>query len=309
MPINLLTKDDREQEQRELFEKEKQEQKKIQVQMSQPVTETGGPSEKIQRPKRRSFLLKKKQKEKIEPEAEPEAEAELGPSISETLEKTEKKPKTKEKEPIVEIIEKQEKLKKDKKEKKPKEIETEPKGLDISLMSERAVVIPRVIRSRFLLFLAAIIVIFTIFTVVWLYADWYFEDLSIEVHKLRGEMQLLEAESVAFLDIRNEVMDLETKAARVESILNNHIYWTKFFTLLETYTIPDIYFADFAADTSGTIHLEATGRDLISVAEQIIAFSNAPDFIKAVRASNIRKLPKGIGASFDLSLVDGIFYK
>ncbi len=187
--------------------------------------------------------------------------------------------------------------------------QTEAEGLEISLMPERAVVIPRIIRSRFLFFLAALIVILTTAIIVWLYASWHFEKIGMEVRRIQGEIQLLEAKSASYLGKRDEIIGLEDKAARVENILNNHIYWTRFFSLLESYTIPDIYFGDFSADTKGVIHLNATARDLVSVAKQDIVFSNAPDFIKEVKTSGIRKLPKGVSASFSLTLVDGVFRK
>ena len=184
-----------------------------------------------------------------------------------------------------------------------------PDSLEISLIPEKAAIIPRIIRSRFLLFFACLFVILTAFVVVWLYSNWYFEQTRIEVQRIEREMQFSQAQSASLLQMKDEIASLELKASRAESILNNHIYWTKFFSLLETYTIPEVYFGDFSANTSGSIHLEAVAEDLISMARQIVSFSQAPDFIKEVKVESVTKSPIGIKAFFGLVLVDNIFHK
>ncbi|MBU4369510.1 hypothetical protein KKG58_01970 [Patescibacteria group bacterium] len=182
-------------------------------------------------------------------------------------------------------------------------------SLDISLMPEKTAIIPRIIRSRLLILITALAVIVPAFVLVWLYTDYHFEKMRNEVMIIEREMQFLKAQSEPLLNIRDEIMNLEIQAARAEKILNDHIYWTKFFSLLETYTIPDVYFGDLTADTSGIIRLDAMGRNLIDIAEQFIVFSQAADFAKEVTASNISKNPNGIGASFGLVLNDNVFKK
>ena len=182
-------------------------------------------------------------------------------------------------------------------------------SLDISLMPEKAVIIPRIIRSRLLILIAALAVIVPAFILVWLYTDYHFEKMRNEVMTMEREMQFLKAQSGSLLKVRDEIMNLETQAARAEEILNDHIYWTKFFSLLEAYTIPNLYFSDFTADTSGIIRLDAMGRDLIDIAQQIIVFTQAEDFAKEVTASNIALTPEGIRASFSLLLNDNVFKK
>ncbi len=182
-------------------------------------------------------------------------------------------------------------------------------GLGISLIPKKTVVIPRIVRSRYLLFFAALAVILAVFILIWLYADWHFEQIETEVERIERQMQFSQARSASLLGVRDEITALEAKAARTENILNNHIYWTKFFSLLETHTIPDIYYNDFSAGTSGTITLDVLAQDLISVARQIIVFTKATDFVKELDVSGIAMSPIGITASFNLVLVDDIFHK
>lgn len=187
--------------------------------------------------------------------------------------------------------------------------ETQTGSLDISLMPEKTAIIPRIIRSRLLILIAALTVILPAFVLIWLYTDYHFEKIRNEVIAMEREMQFLKAQSEPLLKIRDEIMNLEIQAARAEEILNDHIYWTKFFSLLEAYTIPSLYFSDFTADASGIIRLDAMGRNLIDIAQQIIAFKEAEDFTKEVTVSNIALTPEGIRASFSLLLNDNVFKK
>jgi hypothetical protein len=183
------------------------------------------------------------------------------------------------------------------------------KDLDISLMPETAIVIPRIIRSKILFLIASLIVISTAFLVIWTYANWHFEKIKTQVDQAEQEIEFLETKTSSFLEERDELKKMEERAVLVEDILAKHIYWTKFFALLENYTIPDVYFSDFGADTSGIIHLDASGKNLLSIAKQIVAFNQAADFVKEVRVSGVAKSGEFIKAGFDLVLVDNVFYK
>ena len=187
--------------------------------------------------------------------------------------------------------------------------EIQTRSLDISLMPKKSAIIPRIIRSRLLILITSFVIIIPAFVLVWLYTNYHFEKMRNEVMVVEREMQFLKAKSEPLLKIRDEIMNLEVQSARTEKILKDHIYWTKFFSLLETYTVPDVYFGDFTADTSGVVRLDVVGRDLISIARQIIAFSQARDFVKEVTASNVGKISKGITASFSLVLEDKVFKK
>ncbi|MCD6442317.1 hypothetical protein J7L24_02140, partial [bacterium] len=141
------------------------------------------------------------------------------------------------------------------------------------------------------------------------YGNWYFDKLESQVEYLKREIVLLEAQTAPLLEERDNIAFLTNKAAEVKKVLKNHIYWTNFFDLLETYTVPDVYFGDFSAQAGESIRLMATSRDLMSLAQQIVAFNNAPDFIKEVNVSNIQKTKEGATAFFDLILVEDVWQK
>ncbi|OQX70999.1 hypothetical protein B6D52_02920 [Candidatus Parcubacteria bacterium 4484_255] len=198
-------------------------------------------------------------------------------------------------------------VKKDKKKKGKEERASE--DFTVSLMPRQTIIISRVVHSRLLFLMAAVIIILGLFFVSRLYGNWYFDNLEARAEYLKREIALLEIQTVPFLEDRDEIAFLANKAIKAKKALNNHVYWTNFFNLLESYTVPGVYFGDFNARARETIRLSATGRDLISLAQQIVAFDNAPDFIKDVDVSNIQKSDAGVSAFFDLTLIDSVWQK
>ena len=208
-------------------------------------------------------------------------------------------------------------VKKDKREERPdakknKETKREEeisRGFGVSLMPRQTMIISRVVRSRLLFLIVAVIVLLVIFFISRLYGNFHFSKLESQVEHLKREIVLLEAQSTPFLENRDAIVILTNKATTVKKVLNNHIYWTNFFNLLEVHTVPDVYFGDFSASAGESVRLMATSRNLISLARQIVAFNNASDFIKEVEVSNIQKFDDGVSAFFDLILVEGVWQK
>ncbi len=69
----------------------------------------------------------------------------------------------------------------------------------------------------------------------------------------------------------------------IKELLNSHIYWTKFFGLLEKYTLADVFYTNFSMSGKEKLTIAATGRDYITVAKQLVAFQDAADFAKTVK--------------------------
>ena len=192
---------------------------------------------------------------------------------------------------------------------KEKREEDVSEGFGVSLMPKQTMIISRVVRSRLLFLIISIVVISVIFFISRLYGNWHFEKLESQVEYLKREIVLLEAQTNPLLGDRDNITALASKATEVKGVLDNHTYWSNFFDLLEVHTVPDVYFGDFMASAGDSVQLIATSRDLIYLAQQIIAFNDAPNFIKEVEISNIQVSPEGAGASFNLILVDGIWQR
>lgn len=96
-------------------------------------------------------------------------------------------------------------------------------------------------------------------------------------------------------------------------LLNTHLYWTKFFSGLEKYTLPNVVFAGMNADQSGRLTLGAHTTDFASVARQLLAFEAADDFVKdvTITSATLSEATGGSVVSFSvtISLVEDVFFR
>lgn len=86
----------------------------------------------------------------------------------------------------------------------------------------------------------------------------------------------IEAEIEALGTEQDASIAFEAKLTLAEALLDQHVYWTKFFRLLEEYTVEDVYFnGSLLLSAPGHFTLAATGRDYASVARQLLSFRRA----------------------------------
>ena len=214
---------------------------------------------------------------------------------------------------LKEIISSEKKVPK-KEEKARKIVEEQPidqrtlKIPEVSLMPQKVVAIPRLVRERILIFVTGLIMIVFFVLLVHLYFTWRSEALINQAEIIRSDLTTTEGQIKSLLPRRSELARLCKKASRVDELLENHIYWTKLFYLLEKYTLPDVSWGDFSADTSGKLHLNGSAKDLNTVARQLVAFSQANDFIKKISISGV-SIGETASFSIDLELTDGVFKK
>lgn len=182
-------------------------------------------------------------------------------------------------------------------------------GLEVTLMPEEIPITKRMVYEKLMILLAVIAFSVSIVFATWVWASWRCEQAQAKIAQVKIEMTSVEGQISRYQDVVNDIRKLEQKAERVNDLLNNHIYWTKFFKLLETYTIPDIYYGDFNGDIGGKIVLPSIGRDLIASARQLIALSNAPEFIKEVTITDLAGGVKGVSFNTNLTLAPEAFKK
>ncbi|MFA6512302.1 MAG: hypothetical protein WCV86_04235 [Patescibacteria group bacterium] len=110
---------------------------------------------------------------------------------------------------------------------------------------------------------------------------------------IQRDIEALESEQLASIAFR-EKLDL------AEALLNQHVYWTKFFALLEKYTIDDVYFSgSLLLSEPGTFTLSGIGRDYTSVVRQLLAFRQAiqsQEFISSVKINGAQQTQDSSGA-------------
>lgn len=96
------------------------------------------------------------------------------------------------------------------------------------------------------------------------------------------------------------------KLELTDQLLNDHVYWTNFFELLEERTFNDVYYIDFQGDTKGDYVISTQARDPSMIDSQVqhLQKSNMIKDIKVRDFSASSEDPEsaGEGAVFSLEL-------
>lgn len=146
-------------------------------------------------------------------------------------------------------------------------------GLRVSLMpSELEGKAPPDI-GRGLLILAFVLVIETVI----IGAAYFFTARAVDARvarqaALQVQIDELDKAVVAQEAAAKEAASYNGQVNAAKEALDNHLYWTKFFALLESKTRPTVKYLNFSGDAdTGTVTLDAVGRTYRDVAEQIVA--------------------------------------
>lgn len=120
------------------------------------------------------------------------------------------------------------------------------------------------------------------------YLGLYYYSFTLEEQSQDYDQQIveIEIEIEKFSTVKEQIDRLQQRASSLLAILNEHVYWTKFFELLENNTINDVYFNDFSAQKESKVSLSGVGKKYESVARQMLAFEQAENFIKSVEINS-----------------------
>jgi len=178
------------------------------------------------------------------------------------------------------------------------------------LMSERA--LPNARRRMIALILAIVfpaILIYGVFELISYYQGQMDEAISyrrVRIEELNKTVQ-------DFRKVRKKTVLAQKKMVVTQDVLSQHFYWTKFFKLLEKYTLDSVYYTEFSVDLQGEFALPVLASSYGEAAKQITVFEQADDFIANVEVSDISVNAgsitgiDGVALELKLKLVDGIF--
>ncbi|MFA5124522.1 MAG: hypothetical protein WC473_01665 [Patescibacteria group bacterium] len=143
--------------------------------------------------------------------------------------------------------------------------------------------------------------------------SWLQGNISQKISTNRNELTQLQ-KSIGDYNERARINnDTANRVITLKKILDNRIYWSKFFVLLEKYTLDGVYFKEFKADIAGLISLPATADNYETLARQLVALKSANDFVKDARTASMQVStdPKagvtGVDFLLRLTLADGVF--
>ncbi len=145
---------------------------------------------------------------------------------------------------------------------------------------------------------------------------WYQLKITRQIEEIEIKIDDLNQQIAQYEKGKLAALELESYLALVRQLLDNHVYWTKFFGLLEDYTIEDVYYSNFSMAGKEKLVIAAVGKDYNSVAKQLVAFQQASDFVKDVRidAASAEINPEtgtynGVSFNINLELLPDVFLK
>ncbi|PLX25751.1 hypothetical protein C0580_01590 [Candidatus Parcubacteria bacterium] len=144
------------------------------------------------------------------------------------------------------------------------------------------------------------------------YGSLFIQERNIKNKQDNRDRQIsdLEVQILKFETFNKTVEVLGKDIKMTHKAINEHIYWTNFFNLLEKYTVSDVYYAGFAAGNDGALTLSAVGGSYDSVAKQLklLQQPEASEFVEAVSITGAQKGGEGVTFSVVLVLNKDLFY-
>ncbi len=130
----------------------------------------------------------------------------------------------------------------------------------------------------------------------------------------RASITAIDRQLADFETEKRNALAFHSAALQGLTLLDQHVYWTKFFSGLEKYTVDSVYFRSINADHTGRLALTATGLDFRSVSRQLLAFAQAKDFVKSVSitAASLQGAESSsplVDFTVTVTLADGVFLR
>jgi len=172
---------------------------------------------------------------------------------------------------------------------KPKISETEPAltSFDVNLVPEEMVE-RKIPRGKFIIMGVALVVSILLAGGIRFGLEIYYQNIIIKIEEINLEISELDQEINSYEKLQDNVKIIKNKVDNVRTALNTHIYWSKFLTELEKYTIPEVYYTGLTADVNGSVSLSVIGKSYEAAAKQLTVFRSADDFVSSATISSIK---------------------
>lgn len=129
-----------------------------------------------------------------------------------------------------------------------------------------------------------------------------------QISSTREQLQEVNREVAKLQATQRTILTTTKRVGAIQTLIDQHIRWTKFFRQLEKYTLPTVeYGSSFSADTKGEILLTAHTTSYEEVARQYLIFEQAVgrgDFIDSfsITGANVSDDGKTRVVAFNVSL-------
>ena len=120
---------------------------------------------------------------------------------------------------------------------------------------------------------------------------WYENGIYDQAEQTTADIAQVNSKIIALRPEHKRALVFKYQADAIKSILDQHIYWTQFFSKLEKYTLPEVEYQSFAGTfapgSNPTFSISAATNSYDSLAKQILAFREAVDNGDFISASVI----------------------
>lgn len=145
----------------------------------------------------------------------------------------------------------------------------------------------------------------------------YNGSITSDIDETTQKISVLRSDISALQKTQAEVVSTTKKISAIQSLIDRHVHWTKFFTELEKATSPEVFYGtSFTGDLNGAVTLSARAPSFDVVATQFLYFQQAVargNFIQTFEMTGavLRQTKTGNEVSFTvgLQLVPSVFYQ
>jgi len=197
------------------------------------------------------------------------------------------------------------------------DLASNPEVLEVNLVRDEVEVEfnwGRHIGSLFLI----LILVAGLVTEIYFGLDWWQGQERTQTEKLKAEHAATTQQINNINNNSQDFIDFKDKVSLVEKLIDQHIYWSDFFTWLEQNTLNSVRYVDFTGDIDGEYVLAAQTKNYRDVSWQAKAFKDNPwvDEI-SVRSASLQEeeikdtnlKEEWIDFSIELKIKPEIFYR
>lgn len=131
--------------------------------------------------------------------------------------------------------------------------------------------------KRAMILVLVILVMVIIFGGLYFYLGQSVRTLATEILKVRADLAITNQKIKDVEEQKTQALTLQKQIKAANKLLENHIYWTNFFSFLEKNIVADVYFSNLVGTSDGQIILTSIAKSYGAVSKQIVSFKTAEE--------------------------------
>lgn len=190
-------------------------------------------------------------------------------------------------------------------------------GFLVNLLPEELSISPVEAKRHVINLVLAAVICVVVVLAVYLLLDFYQTNYVVRTAKVEEQLSSVESDIGRQRATQREAIAFADQVKVLKVNLEQHIYWSRFFKLLEKYTVTGVAYAGaFKGDVAPSMTLSGTAASIEEVAHQLVVFSEAADeFVVGAKLEALSRAEslQGAGAgetytfAIGVSLAEGVF--